>query len=646
MDTYAAAYAAAQAAHAHHKAYMEWAFPPAPPTPPPQSQPPGQRTTPEPVPQPRAQPPQPQRRPGMGATGPVRARRPDAHADAAYAVLGLEPGASRADVRKAYFSLARHTHPDKGGDVAAFRRVTAAYEHLINAHMMGGWLSNAHGTRDKVAAWLINKSRQWTAAHPHHGMTPRDVVDNLHDPEEDPDMTQVHELFKHAYGHAASQPQQLRFFHAMVRTHPWHTEGFDQAGGWIELDDDEKELVNGYKHATGLTWKQLHDIGQSGVLPTQDGSTRLPSDSTREADKTPAQRYVKMVRVLHNKRAAEAEKHGTSWKPHLVGVTRDHVNEYVAEQMKEEEGGGFWTGEAAMDSDEMKAQKDRSSRFNDQDRKAIMATLTGLPKENHYGAWMYKHAGESPPTQPGLDTPAHTHLNWKAVKQSKADGDDPVRPAWPGIPMADINERDNASHWMAPSKIKARGSGLQAGGAVDGAVTRDTTRGQLRHLAPAGTVITAISDIVNKPTIQAVLGPTKAAILLYVTQMDPVAHVESGHWTVCMQHADGSIETFDPYGMRPDAELRFVCAACKAAANERHAVLTPLLMASGQRLVYNKADLQSHSPRVSTCGRHCIVRLWHRDMPIDAYVRWLRGAAAAAGMTTDEYVTSVTLHHK
>lgn len=47
-----------------------------------------------------------------------------------YEVLGLDKGASDADIKKAYRKLAMKHHPDKGGDPEQFKKIQAAYDVL------------------------------------------------------------------------------------------------------------------------------------------------------------------------------------------------------------------------------------------------------------------------------------------------------------------------------------------------------------------------------------------------------------------------------------------------------------------------------------------------------------------------------------
>lgn len=49
-----------------------------------------------------------------------------------YKVLGLTPGASEDEVKKAYRKLASKHHPDKGGDTAKFQEIQVAYDAIIS----------------------------------------------------------------------------------------------------------------------------------------------------------------------------------------------------------------------------------------------------------------------------------------------------------------------------------------------------------------------------------------------------------------------------------------------------------------------------------------------------------------------------------
>jgi hypothetical protein len=51
--------------------------------------------------------------------------------DEAWAVLGLAPGASEADIRSAYLRLMQATHPDKGGSAWLAARINQARDVLL-----------------------------------------------------------------------------------------------------------------------------------------------------------------------------------------------------------------------------------------------------------------------------------------------------------------------------------------------------------------------------------------------------------------------------------------------------------------------------------------------------------------------------------
>jgi DnaJ-class molecular chaperone len=82
-----------------------------------------------------------------------------------YEILGLSPGASEDDIKKAYKRLAMKHHPDRGGDPEKFKEISSAYETLMGRGtpqspgnpfegMFG--FSNAPKRAPKVHEYVIN----------------------------------------------------------------------------------------------------------------------------------------------------------------------------------------------------------------------------------------------------------------------------------------------------------------------------------------------------------------------------------------------------------------------------------------------------------------------------------------------------------
>ena len=51
-----------------------------------------------------------------------------------YSVLGIQPGASKDEAKKAFKRRAMETHPDRGGNEEEFKKVNEAYERINNPH--------------------------------------------------------------------------------------------------------------------------------------------------------------------------------------------------------------------------------------------------------------------------------------------------------------------------------------------------------------------------------------------------------------------------------------------------------------------------------------------------------------------------------
>ena len=52
----------------------------------------------------------------------------------AYRLLGLEPGASEADIREAYHRIIKRVHPDSGGSAALTAQINEARDRLLGEH--------------------------------------------------------------------------------------------------------------------------------------------------------------------------------------------------------------------------------------------------------------------------------------------------------------------------------------------------------------------------------------------------------------------------------------------------------------------------------------------------------------------------------
>jgi len=77
-------------------------------------------------------------------------------------VLGVEPTASPAEVRRAYRLLVRQHHPDAGGSAEQFKQIHAAYIRLISATnppaatgTESGSLRVVYGTRSYTSGYLV-----------------------------------------------------------------------------------------------------------------------------------------------------------------------------------------------------------------------------------------------------------------------------------------------------------------------------------------------------------------------------------------------------------------------------------------------------------------------------------------------------------
>lgn len=81
-----------------------------------------------------------------------------------YKILGLASGASDLDIKKAYRSLSRTHHPDKGGDAEEFQKISKAYQALSDEEAKKNW--EKYGNPDGKQALEVGLGLPSVMLHP------------------------------------------------------------------------------------------------------------------------------------------------------------------------------------------------------------------------------------------------------------------------------------------------------------------------------------------------------------------------------------------------------------------------------------------------------------------------------------------------
>jgi hypothetical protein len=137
-------------------------------------------------------------------------------------------------------------------------------------------------------------------------------------------------------------------------------------------------------------------------------------------------------------------------------------------------------------------------------------------------------------------------------------------------------------------------------------------------------------DIVNYNHIDDIL-TNNACIILYETSNN------RGHWC-CIFKRRNIIEFFDPYGLPPDNQLLFISNSFRVISDQKHPILSLLLIKSPYRISYNQYQYQQYSPKISTCGRHVGIRLLLSNLSNDQYHTFI----TLSPLTPDNYIYNLT----
>lgn len=156
--------------------------------------------------------------------------------------------------------------------------------------------------------------------------------------------------------------------------------------------------------------------------------------------------------------------------------------------------------------------------------------------------------------------------------------------------------------------------------------------GDIKQLLGGNIKITTYPDLDKVSDIREIFDNQGRAILFF-----PQSSEQEGHWTALIK--DGhTIEFFDPYGERPDAQKNSLSDSKLEQMRMKEPMLHDLLTNSPCNVVFNKVQLQKLQNCVNTCGRHAVCRLKHYKMPIRKY----REMIYRTGENPDDFVVNET----
>ena len=116
------------------------------------------------------------------------------------------------------------------------------------------------------------------------------------------------------------------------------------------------------------------------------------------------------------------------------------------------------------------------------------------------------------------------------------------------------------------------------------------------------------------------------------------ANERTGHW-ICMFKRDArTIEYFDSYGERPEAQRSWLTPEKLEELGQGEKCLFNLLKKSRCRVYYNTYPYQTDRGDINTCGRWCVARLICKDLSNLQFYNVVK----KSGMKPDDWVAQFT----
>ena len=144
------------------------------------------------------------------------------------------------------------------------------------------------------------------------------------------------------------------------------------------------------------------------------------------------------------------------------------------------------------------------------------------------------------------------------------------------------------------------------------------------------TNIMTYKEILDTHNLVTLLGEYGSCVILYETKPG------YGHWCCIFEVNPGLIEFFDAYGSMIDETIHHATGELKKIYESNSPKIIELLLRSTyDKIEYNNYPIQKHAKGINTCGRHVVVRLLNRRLPLDFYYHMLQ-------LSGDDYDVTVT----
>jgi len=164
-------------------------------------------------------------------------------------------------------------------------------------------------------------------------------------------------------------------------------------------------------------------------------------------------------------------------------------------------------------------------------------------------------------------------------------------------------------------------------------VDKPMSMDELKRILRGRANVYTYPEIKRFKTIDELLNPYGSAVILYLTSSN------YGHYTCINKIKPDEIEFFDSYSIFPDKELNTITKQERIQLDQSTNHISKLMKESQYKLSYNHHKFQSKNTNVSTCGKHCIMRIYFKHLSLRKFNGMMRKKMKETKLKPDEIVS-------